>query len=872
MSEDSKQTTIVPALPPRHDDEERATRVVPLTDKPELLAPAGSLEAFYAAMDYGADAVYLGLKKFSARDNAVNFSLDELNTAVGHAHTNERKVYVAINTVVQEAEWPELIESLAYCEQIGVDAIILQDMGVMRAIREQFPRLDWHASTQMLIHNEQGARWAERNGFERAILARELTLDEIKTIKKSTDIELEVFVHGSLCYSYSGLCLFASQEEGRSGNRGKCTYICREEFDTPDGKGKAFSMKDLMAIGEIKQIADIGVSSLKIEGRRKSPLYVAAVTDLYRKLIDGTEFDAREMEEQLKLIYSRETTSLFFQGSHGNAKAQADVTESEPQGVYLGTIAKITGDRAIFRAATEFERHDGILARTKKLPTQPIKFGTDRINLQGKRVFTVKPGEEVSVPVPEGVQEGDELRLISSNAIKRRYPTGVPKKVQHARLPVHLDVSLKVNPGAGRLEELGMPGIIEIVGRVFTNEVRREYPCKLLFADSQPMDEERLRRFFERLGSTRYELKTFSGMIPAGVFVPAAEVNEARRQFFEALEETLEEAHQQNIRAAVEEITSEPERPIDTDALPPTRFSALVDRPEYIASLPLEHLDEVVLDVAEGTKDSVLDAYEDYGDKLRIAVPIVLRAWTAPMVAAKLKGLFEKGARRFQVSNLGGFEFVAQAAGIDKRSRVDTSMIMKRSRSLAPRSGVAIFEPRLPDFSKLGVDITTDWPCYAMSRETVRSWLDQGVSRVTLNIEDGAENLKPILREFANHADVVVYQDTPLFTSETCVHANMLGHCPGKANCDFKQMEMNGPDGKKYLAVDRWCRSIILNEQAFSWSKRVRELEKMGAHRFRLDFIYRNYQPEEIVKICEQVMNAQAVPQTHEGNWTRGLQ
>lgn len=870
MSDSSKPTTMVPALV----ENEKATRVVPAPPKPELLAPAGSLESFYAAMDYGADAVYLGLRKFSARDNAVNFSAEDLDIAVGHAHANERKVYVTINTVVQQNEWPELIAALAQCEELGVDAVILQDMGVMRTIRELFPRLKWHASTQMLIHNAQGARWAERNGFERAILARELTLDEIIAIKRQTDIQLEVFVHGSLCYSYSGLCLFASQEEGRSGNRGKCTYICRDEFDTPEGKGKAFSMRDLMATKEVRSLAEIGVSSLKIEGRRKSPLYVAAVTDLYRRVIDGAEFDAREVEENLKLIYSRETTQLFFQGSHGDAKVQADIAESEPQGSYLGTVTQVAGDRAHFRAAVDFERHDGVLAKRREMrgdmPT--VKFGTDRINNDGKRVFTVKAGEEVSIPIPDGVQEGDELRLISSNAIKRRYPTGVPKKVQHARLPVHLDVALKVNPDGGRLAELGMPGIIEIVGRVFTQEVRREYPCKLLFADSQPMDEDRLQRFFERLGSTRFELKTFSGMIPAGVFVPAAEVNEARRQFFEELDEALKETREKRLAEAVEIVCGEPERPVNVDALPPTRFSAMVDKPEYIASLPLEHLDEVVLDVAEGTKESILDAYEDYGDKLRIAVPVLLRSWNAPMVAAKLKGLFEKGAKRFQVSNLGGFEFVAEAAGISQRRRVNTSMIMKRSRSLSPRAGVAIFEPSLPEFSHYGVDVTTDWPCYSMSRETARSWLEQGVSRVTLSIEDGAENLREVLREFANRADVVVYQDTPLFTSETCVYANMLGHCPGKAKCDFKQMEMTAPDGLKYLAVDRWCRSIILSEQAFSWSARVRELEKMGAHRFRLDFVNRNYEPQQIQQICEQVMNAQPVPATHEGNWARGLQ
>lgn len=847
--------------------------LTPFLRKPELLAPAGSLEAFYAAMDQGADAVYLGLKKFSARDNAVNFSPEDLDFAVGHARKLGRKVYVAINTVIQQNEWPEVCESLAICEEIGVDAIILQDMGVMRSVREQFPRLKWHASTQMLIHNVEGARWAERNGFERAILARELTLDEIAAIQRASGIQLEVFVHGSLCYSYSGLCLFASQEEGRSGNRGKCTYICRDTFKTDKGEGKAFSMRDLFAAADIGRLAQLGVSSLKIEGRRKPPLYVACVTDLYRKLLDGVEVDIHEYEDRLKLIYARETTSLFLHQSHGDAKAQADIHESEPQGLPLGKVEAIRGDRMHFRAARAFERHDGILARhASNHDDGGVRFGADRMNLAGKRVFTVNQGEEVSLPIEPGVREGDELRLVSSNAIKRLYPTGIPRKQERARVPVHLDIALKVNPGAGSLAELGMPGLIEIVGRVFNLELRREYPCKLLFADRQPLDEDRLREFFDRLGSTRFELRNFNAVIPAGVFIPAAEVNEARRLFFEDLDGVVLAARVKNQQDATAAVTAEPRQPIDQNALPPTRFAALVDRAEYIAALPLEHLHEVVLDIAHGTKDSVLDAWEEHGDKLRIQVPIILRSWTAPMVAAKLQSLWDKGARRFQVANLGGFEFIARAAGIDKKRRVNTAQIMRRSRSISPRAGIAIYEPQVPEFERHGIDVSTDWPCYTMSRETARSWIEQGVSRITLSIEDGIENMREILREFANVSDVVVYQDTPLFTAETCVYANMLGHCPGKAKCDFTRMEMTAPDGRKYLAVDNWCQTIILGEQAYCLGSRIRELEKAGAHRFRLDFIHRVYTAGQISRICEQVMNAQTVPQTHEGNWTRGLQ
>jgi putative protease len=843
-----------------------------LARKPELLAPAGSLEAFHAAMDYGADAVYLGLKKFSARDNAVNFTYDELDHAVGYAHKTGRKVYVTINTIIQQAEWPEVLEALTFCEEIGVDAIIMQDMGILRAVREEFPRLNWHASTQMLIHNPEGALWAQRNGFERAILARELTLAEIDTIRKQSDIELEVFVHGSLCYSYSGLCLFASQEEGRSGNRGKCTYICRDTFKTPHGNGKAFSMRDLFAVGEVGKLTELGVASLKIEGRRKQPLYVACVTDLYRKMLDGADVDVAEYENRLKLIYSRETTSLFLHRSHGQAKNQADVNESEPQGVYLGTVTAVRGDRAQFTAAHDFERHDGVLARNRSNPgDEGVRFGADRVNLAGKRVFNVKAGEEVSMPVPAEVRQGDELRLVSSNEIKRLYPTGVPRRQERARIPVHVDVALKVNPGAGRLAELGMPGLIEIMGRVYDLELRRSYPCKLLFADRQPLDENRLKQFFDRLGSTRFELRNFSAVIPAGVFIPAAEVNEARRQFFDDFDALLVKARKDNLSTAVAAVCAEPKAGAANSA-PPVKFAALVDRPEYIAALPLDSLDEVVLDVARGTRDDILDAWEDWGDKLRIRVPTILRAWTAPMVAAKLQSLLNLGARRFSVGNLGGFEFVARAAGIDKKHAVDTAMLMRRSRSVSTRAGIAIYEPHVPEFQRHGIDVSTDWPCYTMSREAAKSWIEQGVSRVTLSVEDGIENLREILREFAGVSEVIVYQDTPLFTAESCVYANMLGHCPGKAKCDFKQMEMIAPDGRKYLAVDNWCQTIILGEQAYSLSKRVDELKQAGAHRFRMDFIHRPYTPEQIKQISAQVLSGEAVAATHEGNWSRGLQ
>ncbi|MDC1141566.1 DUF3656 domain-containing protein [Planctomycetota bacterium] len=860
---DAKPTVTLSAL----STEERPTRVV--TDKllttPELLAPAGSIESFYAAMQYGADAVYLGLQKFSARDNAVNFTPEQLNEAVGYSRERGRKVYVTVNTIVQESEWPELISELALCEEIGVDAIILQDMGVLRGIREQFPRLTWHASTQMLIHNPESAKWAERNGFERAILARELTIDEIRAIRDSTNIELETFIHGSLCYSYSGLCLFASQEEGRSGNRGKCTYICRDTFKTPAGDGKAFSMRDLMAPNEIQALREGGVRSLKIEGRRKGPLYTAAVVDLYRKLLDGTDVDVQEVAERLKNIYSRETTTLFLHQSHGETKVQADIDESEPQGVFLGEVTRRANERIEFEAATAFERHDGILAKVGK----GLRFGADRINLQGKRIFKAECGEIVSMTAPDEVTVGTELRLTSSNAIKRLYPLVVPKKTVVSTLPVHLQVTLRVNPEGGKLDELGMAGLIEIVGRVYTEEFKGTYPCKLLFADKQPLDETRLQTFFERLGRTRFNLKSFSAIVPAGVFIPAGEINDARREFFAGLDKIVTEAREAHIEVANEAICRPPE---PAENHPPTRFTAMVDRVSHLQALPLEHFEEVTIDIANVPQKDLLSIFEEHGDKARFATPIIVRSWTAPAVRAKLQALHQAGARKFQVSNIGGFEMLAHACRISTKRKMHTTLLVRRSRDINPRSGVAVFEPDLPELSQAGLDVSTDWPCYTMSRETARSWLEQGASRIALSIEDGKENMKAILAEFASVAEVIVYHDTPLFTAETCIHANMLGHCPGKANCDFTSTEITAPNDHKYLAVDKFCQTLILNTEAYSLSEHLRELEKMGAFRFKLCFENREYQAAEIKAVCDHVMNAKAIEGTHHGNWERGLQ
>ena len=260
----------------------------------ELLAPAGNFDTALAAFEAGADAVYCGLTEFSARAFADNFGIEELKDLLRHCrswrsgadHRPCRRVYVTFNTVIDEDNLEAAIEQLARLDEAKPDALTVQDIGVARICRKHFPDLELHASTQLVAHNLEGVLAMKELGFKRVVLARELSLEEITSIaKRCGDMELEVFIHGALCYSISGLCLFGAMEKGRSGNRGKCPYCCRLPYEDESGKKTlCFSMKDLRLGEDVRKLADAGVASLKIEGRMKSALYVASVTRYYREI------------------------------------------------------------------------------------------------------------------------------------------------------------------------------------------------------------------------------------------------------------------------------------------------------------------------------------------------------------------------------------------------------------------------------------------------------------------------------------------------------------------------------------------------------------------------------------------------------------
>ncbi len=307
--------------------------------KPELLAPAGSLESFHAAVEGGADAIYIGLRDFNARIRARNVNARTLSFMTPYAHRNNVRIYVTLNTLAKRADLPPLLDALHQLRQIGVDGVIVQDLGTVYLARTHFPELALHASTQMVFHNEESLKTAEKLGFERVILPRELTLEEIRHIAASTPLGIEVFVHGAICYSVSGLCLASSFLGGMSGNRGRCTQVCRRAYSVNNRQDFVFSPSDFKAADYVGKLGEAGVSSLKIEGRMKSAEYVHTVVSAYRGLLDRT-MSSDEAGELLESDMGRSKTSFYLSGTDNTDV----ITPGRPQGtgVYLGPVRRLS--------------------------------------------------------------------------------------------------------------------------------------------------------------------------------------------------------------------------------------------------------------------------------------------------------------------------------------------------------------------------------------------------------------------------------------------------------------------------------------------------------------------------------------------------
>lgn len=484
--------------------------------KVELLAPAGSIESLYAAINNGADAVYLGGSKFSARAYASNFDNETMKKAVDYCHSYGVKIYVTMNTLLKEKELNEAIKYVGYLYEIGVDALIVQDLGLVSLIQEKYSDFEIHASTQVTIHNGEGAIYFKEKGFTRIVLSRELSLEEIKHISKDLNIETEMFIHGALCVCYSGQCLMSSMIGGRSGNRGRCAQPCRMEYTLKSnnmGEKKAYllSPKDMCTIGNVKDIIDSGAYSLKVEGRMKRPEYVAGVVENYRKAIDkeyyNKKFNVQEGKKVLLQLFNREGFSTAYLRKN-IGKDMMSYKFPKNTGVEIGKV--LDNGEVILKESLSLG--DGIRFKDKG-------FTLSKILKNKQEVKKAEIGDRVTL-FPKEYKKGEILYRTSSKELFLSLEESI--KPYMKKISLRGEVDFKVNFKI-KLKTSFMGKIYEVEGDIVEK------------ASNKPLDKERIINALKKSGEYPYKLENIEFSAFEEGFIKIASLNNLRRELFDKI-------------------------------------------------------------------------------------------------------------------------------------------------------------------------------------------------------------------------------------------------------------------------------------------------------------------------------------------------
>ncbi|MFZ5626585.1 MAG: DUF3656 domain-containing U32 family peptidase [Bacillota bacterium] len=803
---------------------------------PELLAPVGSWEALEAAVANGADAVYLGGKNFSARQYAANFDRQELGEALDFAHLRGVKVFVAVNTLVADQELPEALDYLGFLYERGADAVILQDLGLAALARKYLPDLELHASTQMTIHNAAGVRQLEELGFQRVVLAREVSWENMKRIRARTRAELEVFVHGALCICYSGQCLMSSLIGGRSGNRGRCAQPCRLQYTLVDQQGRELtaeevgkhllSPRDLNLVEDLPRLVEAGINSLKIEGRMKRPEYVATVVRVYRQALDRLAAGAfqvtAEEKKDLAQIFNRDFTRGYFAGNPG--AELMSYKRPNNRGLKIGRVSRVDRAKRRFELALE----------------EPLRVG------DGLEIW-VKIGGRLGLTSPVAAAAGEKVWLPSPGQVSvgdRVFKTLDIDLMERARREVKpLPVTVKVEGSVGQplhlvyLDEQGNRG------EAWTAEPAQQ-------ARKRPLTEEVLWQQLGRLGNTPYQLIGLEARLQGEIMVPLSLLNEARRQ-------------------AISRLTAARLKPWARPAAPAANWQPLPRQESRNQGRPLLTVQVASWSGAEAALAAGADLVylgaewwrhqrekTDWAqlpgtERLWLATPRILQEeeWQGyiPWLEQILQ---QRPPAGLLVSNLGLLHWL-RARGYQG-------------------------------------ELVADWPLNAFNQVTVQTLQQLGASRITLSPELTGEQVLE-LAATGLPLEVLVHGHITMMVSEYCAVGSLLGgRRPGK-KCS--QPCRQGTYGLKDrlnlvfpLRMDQFCHMHVFNPRELALLDELPLPGLSGLKALRLDL--RLADPEKIrqvVAVYWQALAGKTRPQDREllqqlspggltkGHWYRGV-
>lgn len=488
----------------------------------ELLAPAGSIEAVYQAVYNGAEAVYMGGKSFGARAYANNFSYNEMKKAIDFAHLYGVRIYVTVNTLIYQSEIDEFLEHVKIVYQLGADALIMQDIGMITQVKQRFPDIEIHASTQMHNHNDDCLYFVREMGACRAVLAREMSLKQIQNL--TCEIEKEVFIHGALCICYSGECLFSSLTKQRSGNRGKCAQNCRMKYRLFDDSGNQIkcngkyilSPKDLGLLEDIDTLIDAGVDSLKIEGRMKSPEYVGHVTKIYAKMIKSAvqtrslRISDSELSDLKKLFNRGFTKGHLFQNINDDLMS---IQRPNHKGIPIGHVVDIRRDKIIIKLFRELSQGDGI-----KFETSDTGFICNKVYKNRKLVYCANAGDEIALDNKVRVRRGESVVKTSDAQLIKRLQEYSKRKINiTGKIIAKVDQSLVFQ----LCDDLGHS--VSVVGDIVQKSKTR------------PTTKIDIQTNISKMGDTPFKLQSLEINYGQDIFVAKSQINALRRKAADAL-------------------------------------------------------------------------------------------------------------------------------------------------------------------------------------------------------------------------------------------------------------------------------------------------------------------------------------------------
>ncbi|MBN9694044.1 MAG: U32 family peptidase [Verrucomicrobia bacterium] len=784
--------------------------VASLRRLPELLAPAGDWECARAAVENGADAIYFGLDRFNARMRAKNFTEADLPALMEFLHRRGVRGYVTFNTLVFTEELAAARDYLRSIIAAGVDAAIVQDVGICRLIRQLSPDFPIHASTQMSVTSAAGVEFARDLGCQLVVLARENSLKEIEAIQTTQEtsggprLPLEVFVHGALCVAYSGQCLTSESLGGRSANRGECAQACRLPYELISDGRKVdlgdrrylLSPQDLAGLEVLPQLAEVGVSSLKIEGRLKSPEYVASITRVYRQALDrlasGTAPGDASSRYELEMAFSRGLYTGWFRGINNQELAHARF--GKKRGVYVGEVVAVGRDRVRVRAEGSVKPGDGVGFDAGR-PDQPE---------EGGRVYGVRTiGPEIELTF--GPNAVDFSRIQPGHFV---WKTDDPVLNRELRKTFEGDAPRHVRPVSMEVHgQLGQPLTL-----VVRDELGRVVPVTstmpLALAEKQPLTTERLREQLGRLGGTSFVLGSLTSTLPEGVLLPVSELNRLRRD-------------------AIAQLTALRAQPLRWQLNPPETIRISVTEG---AADPTPGAPELIvlvrnLDQLEAALEcGIQTVYCDFEDpkKYREAVTLFHTARSCQAVSTGSAPSIWVAPPRITKP---GEEWILQQV----RSSQADGYLVRNYDHLRFFAG----SRRRGDFS-LNVANPLTAELYRRQHE---------LERVTVSYDLNAAQVESLLRAApASWFELTLHQHMPMFHMEHCVFCAFLSSGTDFRNCgrpcDRHDVRLRDRVGQEHpLKADVGCRNTVFNARAQTGAEYCERFLALGLRAFRVEFV-----------------------------------